>query len=179
MGATFTMAARYQVEATCQSPIRTGGTGLTSSQLLTDAQGRPYFQGASLSGALREYHRRTYGAARNDALFGSLRSMGHLVISDGTFTGSPTWETRPRLRINGKTGTASDGGKFDVAHLPVGTKLLFSITWMGTEEDEAELSQIEQMLAALAPGYHPAGRSESQRLWTGALGSAKADLSYV
>ena len=152
MGATFTIAARYQVEATCQSPIRTGGTGLTSSQLLTDTQGHPYFQGASLSGALREYHRRTYGAAMNDALFGSLRSMGHLVISDGTFAGSPAWETRPRLRINGKTGTASDGGKFDVAHLPVGTKLLFSITWMGTEEDEAELSQIEQMLAALHQG---------------------------
>ena len=53
MGATFTIAARYQVEATCQSPIRTGGTGLTSSQLLTDTQGHPYFQGASLSGALR------------------------------------------------------------------------------------------------------------------------------
>ena len=36
MRATFTMAARYQVCAVCQSPIRTGGTGLTTEQLLTD-----------------------------------------------------------------------------------------------------------------------------------------------
>ena len=33
MRATFTMAARYQVCAVCQSPIRTGGTGLTTEQL--------------------------------------------------------------------------------------------------------------------------------------------------
>ena len=61
MRATFTMAARYQVCAVCQSPIRTGGTGLTTEQLLTDTQGRPYFQGTSLAGALREYHRTAFG----------------------------------------------------------------------------------------------------------------------
>ena len=151
--ATFTRAARYQVCACCLSPLRTGGTGLTSEQLLTDAQGRPYFQGSSLAGALREYHQNTFGMAKTRQLFGDHNGAGHLVISDGDFPSDTKWETRPRLRINGKTGTAADGGKFDVAHLPVGTKQTFVLTWMGREEDEGELFQIEQMLAALHQGY--------------------------
>lgn len=153
MRATFTMAARYQVCAVCQSPIRTGGTGLTTEQLLTDTQGRPYFQGTSLAGALREYHRTAFGEEKTRRLFGDLNGAGHIVISDGDFSGALAWETRPRLRIDGRTGTADGRGKFDVAHLPVGTKLTFSVTWMGTEEDAEELNQIEQALAALHCGY--------------------------
>lgn len=161
MRATFTRAARYQVQATCQSPIRTGGTGLTAEQLLTDAHGRPYFQGTSLAGALRAYHQTAFGEEKTRRLFGDLDGAGHIVISDGDFSGDPVWETRPRLRIDGKTGAAAEGGKFDMVHLPIGTKQNFVITWMGSEEDEAELSQIEQMLSALHRGYIRLGGQKS------------------
>lgn len=161
MEATFTLAARYQVWATCQSPIRTGGTGLTAEQLLTDSQGHPYFQGSSLAGALRAYHQTAFGEAKTQRLFGGLNGAGHIVISDGMFLGEPVLESRPRLRIDGRTGTAAEGGKFDMAHLPVGTKQIFLITWMGKDEDEDELAQIEQMLAALHQGYIRLGGQKS------------------
>ena len=153
MGATFTMVARYAVSATCQSPIRTGGTRTTTEQLLTDAKGCAYLQGSSLAGALRAYHRAVFGIEANEALFGSQRrGAGHLVISDGYFTCTQPWETRPRLRINARMGTAEQGGKFDLTHLPVGTTMEFSLTWLGQQEDQGELAQVEQLLAALHQG---------------------------
>lgn len=83
------------------------------------------------------------------------------MISDGMFLGEPVLESRPRLRIDGRTGTTAEGGKFDMVHLPVGTKQIFLITWMGKDEDESELAQIEQMLAALHQGYIRLGGQKS------------------
>ena len=152
MSATFREAVRYAVRATCLSPIRTGGTGLTAEQILRDAAGKPYFHGASLAGALRERCRLAFGTDAAESLFGSRKASGHLVISDGSFPENSATELRPRLRINGKTGTADPHGKFDVAHLPVGTELTFTITWMGFPEDAHQLTQVEQLLAALHHG---------------------------
>lgn len=152
MSATFREAVRYAVRATCLSPIRTGGTGLTAEQILRDAAGKPYFHGASLAGALREHCRLAFGKDAAEALFGSQKASGHLVISDGSFPENSATELRPRLRINGKTGTADPHGKFDVAHLPVGTELTFTITWMGFPEDAHQLTQVEQLLSALHHG---------------------------
>lgn len=151
MSATFTRAVRYRVEAVCRTPLRTGGADGAVETVLRDWTGRPFVQGTSLAGALRGWleGRDPEGA---EALFGSQAQSGSLMVSDGLFEAAAEQQTRPRLRIDGATGTAADGGKFDVAHIAAGSKLTFTLTWLGTEETMAQTGGVEQMLAALHAG---------------------------
>lgn len=152
MSAAFTEAARYRVFATCKSPVRTGGTERESELVLRDRFDIPYFQGTSISGALRDRYEQWKGKKAAESLFGSQNAMGHLVISDGMFSDCMELAMRPRLCIDGKTATAANGRKFDVSHLPVGTVLQFTITWMGMLEDIEQQQQVEQLLADLHYG---------------------------
>ena len=47
------------------------------------------------------------------------------------------------------SASADDGGKFDVAHMAAGSQLSFELTWLGTEQTEAETKDVEQLLSAL------------------------------
>lgn len=151
MSATFTSAVRYRVEAVCLTPLRTGGADGAVETVLRDWAGRPFVQGTSLAGALRGWL-----VDRNpkqvESLFGSQRQSGSLMVSDGLFEAAAEQQTRPRLRIDGATGTADDGGKFDVAHIAAGTKLTFTLTWLGSQETLEQTGAVEQMLAALHAG---------------------------
>jgi len=94
-------------------------------------------------------------------LFGSQAQEGSLVISDGLFEKTAQQMIRPRLRIDGASGTAAKGGKFDVAHLAKGESFRFSITWKGHCADCDEIQTVEQMLAALHIGEIRLGAQKS------------------
>lgn len=151
MSATFTRAVRYRVEAVCLTPLRTGGADGAVDTVLRDWTGRPFVQGTSLAGALRGWLA-DRDPDKVESLFGSQAQSGSLMVSDGLFEVAAEQQTRPRLRIDGATGTADDGGKFDVAHIAAGTKLTFTLTWMGREEMLEQTGAVEQMLAALHAG---------------------------
>lgn len=151
MSVTFTRAVRYWVEATCCTPLRTGGEDGAVETVLRDWEGRPFVQGTSLAGALRSWLK-DRNLVRAEELFGSQRKSGSLMISDGFFEATAEQQVRPRLHIDGATGTAADGGKFDVAHIATGTKLTFNLTWLGSEETLEQTDAVEQILAALHAG---------------------------
>ncbi len=151
MSATFTRAVRYRVEAVCLTPLRTGGADGAVETVLRDWTGRPFVQGTSLAGALRDWLA-DRDPDKVEPLFGSQAQGGSLMVSDGLFEVAAEQQTRPRLRIDGATGTADDGGKFDVAHIAAGTKLTFTLTWLGSEEMLEQTGAVEQMLAALHAG---------------------------
>lgn len=151
MSATFTRAVRYRVEAVCLTPLRTGGADGAVDTVLRDWTGRPFVQGTSLAGALRDWLA-DRDPDKVEPLFGSQAQSGSLMVSDGLFEVAAEQQTRPRLRIDGATGTADDGGKFDVAHIAAGTKLTFTLTWLGSEEMLEQTGAVEQMLAALHAG---------------------------
>ena len=151
MSATFTRAVRYRVEAVCLTPLRTGGADGAVETVLRDWTGRPFVQGTSLAGALRDWLA-DRDPDKVEPLFGSQAQSGSLMVSDGLFEAAAEQQTRPRLRIDGATGTADDGGKFDVAHIAAGTKLTFTLTWLGNEEMLEQTGMVEQMLAALHAG---------------------------
>lgn len=151
MSATFTRAVRYRVEAVCLTPLRTGGADGAVETVLRDWTGRPFVQGTSLAGALRDWLA-DRDPDKVEPLFGSQAQSGSLMVSDGLFEAAAEQQTRPRLRIDGATGTADDGGKFDVAHIAAGTKLTFTLTWLGSEEMLEQTGAVEQMLAALHAG---------------------------
>lgn len=153
MKAAFWYAARYRVEARCLSPLRTGGTDGDSETVLTGPDGVCFVQGSSLAGAFRGWLEADEDwSALTEPLFGSQKRGGSLIVSDGRFDMAAQVSTRPRLRINGKTGSADSGGKFDIAQVNAGADFVFELVWLGQEEAPKQLQAIEAMLAAIDVG---------------------------
>ena len=165
--ATFDKAVRYEVTAVTETPLRTGPSDGSIDRVLRHRDGQAFLQAASLAGALRGWLEKQDKNAAN-ALFGSQEKFGQLIVSDMEIKGKAvesaedtTIQLRPRLRINGKMGSAADGGKFDVAHIARGTVMKFSLTWLGAESDTDGPAQIEQMLGALHAGEIRLGAQKS------------------
>ena len=161
MIASFTYAARYQITAVCLTPLRTGGPDGDTEAVLRDGQNRAFLQGTSLAGALRSWLEKHTSLALTECLLGSQEKSGHLVVSDAMFDPGAEQHTRPRLRIDPITGSAADGGKFDVAHIGAGARLSFSLTWLGNQGQVDELETVEQLLAALHGGNIRLGAQKS------------------
>lgn len=152
MRAAFTKAVRWQSEAVCVTPLRTGGAENDPETVLFSHTGRAMLQGSSIAGCLREWMRRSgYSAALIEQLFGSRERSGSLRISDGVFTQGAEMTIRPRLKLDGTTGTAEDGKKFDMAHMAAGSRFSFTVTWLGDKPGE-ETVAAEAALAALNAG---------------------------
>lgn len=153
MKARFTHALRYFVRVTCVSPFRTGGTGRDLQEVLRYADGTPFLQGTSLAGALN-------GWRPDPHLFGDRERESSLIVSDLIFDTLET-DVRPRLSIDGATGTAAHGAKFDIAALPTGTKGSFQLTWTGNADPKGAAQTIETYLRALHSGAIALGAQKS------------------
>lgn len=150
-------AMRYWVAGHCRTPLRTGGTQGDPEQVLRRADGRPMLQAASLAGALRA----ALDAETAAELFGSQESEGAVLVSDVLFPGA-RMNVRPRLAIDAATGTARDGGKFDVAHLETGSRFAFALVWRGTaQRRQAAAEALEMLLARLDAGVIRLGAQKS------------------
>ena len=165
--ATFDKAVRYEVTAVTKTPLRTGPSDGSIDRVLRHRDGQAFLPAASLAGALRGWLEKQDKNAAN-TLFGSQEKSGQLIVSDmeikekaAKSSEDTTIQLRPRLRINGKMGSAADGGKFDVAHIARGTVMQFSLTWLGAESDTDGPAQIEQMLGALHAGEIRLGAQKS------------------
>ena len=165
--ATFDKAVRYEVTAVTKTPLRTGSSDGSIDRVLRHRDGQAFLQAASLAGALRGWLEKQDKNAAN-TLFGSQEKSGQLIVSDmeikekaAKSSEDTTIQLRPRLRINGKMGSAADGGKFDVAHMARGTVMQFTLTWLGAESDTDGPAQIEQMLGALHTGEIRLGAQKS------------------
>lgn len=144
MKATFTKAIRYNVDIVCDSPLRTGGSAKDAQSILLDADHRPFLQGTSLAGAFRSW--------RPDAdLFPGNDRKNPLTFSD-LYMEEVNPVFRPRLRINGATGTAASGAKFDMAAVPTGTHGSFQLIWIGDTDPAPIAAKLETYLSALNSG---------------------------
>ncbi|MCD7886941.1 MAG: RAMP superfamily CRISPR-associated protein, partial [Clostridiales bacterium] len=161
MKATFTYAVCYQVQAQCRTPLRTGGADSNMELVLIGSNGQPLVQGSSLAGALRAWVQQAHGTAAAEALFGSQKRTGHLIVSEGKFSKDPAQSVRPRLRIDPKTGSAAERQKFDLAQLNTGARFDFTLTWLGQGENKAELRTLEEALSALHGGVIRLGAQKS------------------
>ena len=168
MKAVFTRAVLYEVTAQCRTPLRTGGADGDPESILRDRQKRAFLQGTSLAGALRNWTER-YAPSMTMQLFGGqdgsgknpVLVTGHLIVSDAVFEKNADLYIRPRLQLDHFTGTASARSKFDMAHIGTGAKFSFTLTWLGTPEDERELSTVEQILGAINSGEIRLGAQKS------------------
>lgn len=151
MNATFTLAAVYQVKATCVSPLRTGAADGNIEEVLRDSKGNFLIQGSSIAGAIRDWLSNNNFKAYENRLMGTTNGGGSLIVSDGVFK-TDKLHSRPRLRIDGRTGAAANGAKFDVSHIPSKTEFEFSLTWLGSKEKSKELEAVEAALGALNSG---------------------------
>lgn len=139
---TFTRAMRYFITVTCLSPLRTGGAEGDTQEILRYLDGAPFLPGTSLAGAMKSWK-------ENKALLGDETCESALIVSDVVFDGSEA-TLRPRLRMDGKNGTAAK--KFDVAGLPSGVKGRFQLVWRGVDGEDAAAAAIEEYLSAIQSG---------------------------
>lgn len=156
MGAMFNFAVHYWIEAVCKTPLRSGGPENNMEEVLRDSEGRPFLQGSSISGAMRNWMEQHTDPRLNglaEFLFGARdKGHSHLIVSDALFDKDEKRKisTRPRLRINGKNGCADISGKFDVAHIPAGSQFHFDLVWLANiEEKEDGLSRMKQKMKDL------------------------------
>lgn len=124
-----------------------------------------------MPGVLRSYLALEQGEEAAKHLFGSSEGLGvdsMLTVSDGRFQTKCTPQSRPRLRIDRKTGTGEDGKLFHTDGLPSGTAFSFqlllkqhlpagTLTPAGTPEEET----VETLLRAMHAGEITIGGQRS------------------
>ncbi len=150
MAAAYTTAVRYSADAQCVTPLRTCGAEGGAEDVLRDSRGNAFVQGSSLAGALRGWLEKTEGEELAEKLFGSTAREGHLMVSDAVLRAGSRQTVRPRLRLDERRGAAD--GWFGMAHMEPGSRLSFTLTWLGDGRDTAELAAVEGMLGALHRG---------------------------
>lgn len=160
MRASFDYIVMYRVSGVTAAPLRTGGIENDPQQMLRRHDGRYFLQGSGLAGALRGWLE-PQDAPLCRILFGSSEREGALSVSDCVFGVQAHMAQRPRLKIDGATGTALDGSKFDVAHLEAGASFEFTLIWKGLGKRSAELAAVERCLAALNGGEITLGAQRS------------------
>lgn len=144
MRATFTKAIRYFVDIVCQSPLRTGGSGRDPKTVLVDSYQHPFVQGTSLAGAFRNW-------LNDPLLFSETDYRSPLMFSD-LMLDDTELIVRPRLKIDGCSGTGASGAKFDTAAIPAGTRGRFQLIWTGDADPDMVAALIERYLSALNAG---------------------------
>ena len=164
MNPSFWYAVRYQVEAQCLSPLRTGGTDGDTETVLTGPDGVHFLQGSSLAGGFRDWVTGCWGPEMAGTLFGSNQAEGSLVISDGRFDSRTAVQQRPRLRIDRVRGTADKGGKFDLAQVAAGSRFCFEMVWRGTELCPEQQQAVKAMLEAMNSGEIRLGAQKNNGL---------------
>ena len=151
MKATYTKAIVWTIDAECLSPLRTGGADGDAETVLHSHDGRAMIQGSSISGCLRGWLERSDYREHTDSLFGTQERSGCLRFSDALFSPNTRITVRPRLRIDGTSGTAEDGKKFDLAHVETGSHFTFTVSMLGSDP-AADAEALEAALGALNSG---------------------------
>lgn len=160
MKPTFDHVLEYRVSGVTSAPLRTGGAQNDPQTVLRRSDGRYFVQGAGVAGALRSWLQ-PQNAAVSDRLFGKASAEGQLAVSDCVFGPEAALVVRPRLRINGETGTAADKARFDTAHIETGASFALRLVWKGLGAPGAERDTLELLLAALQSGEITLGGQRS------------------
>lgn len=166
MDASFCLAVRYDITAQCSSPLRTGNADGEIAAVLLTNDGTPFIQGSSIAGALRDFLKQSFPKQKDivDEMCG-IESVGsELIVSDGLFEKGTESAVRPRLRIDPGTGSAADGGKFNVAHVAPQSKFHFHIILTARDREnsfELKTEMLEKALAAMNAGTVRLGAQQS------------------
>lgn len=130
---------RYTLEIQSTGLLQIGDG---EQDILLDAySGKPQFPATGIAGAFRNYL--TVNACDKKVLkrlFGNVEGeKSRLFPEDGEYLGGELHiEHRERVRIDGRTGTAMDGGKFHVNALPAGQKFRIAFHLEAADETEKE-----------------------------------------
>ncbi len=155
--------------------------GVIDMMLLRDSiSPKALLTGSSISGALRNYlheYEKDYckSATRQDMaskLFGDLfsyknekdksekekitlrekDSQSPLIIDDALSSNTPQVELRDGVKINGKTGTADDGAKYDLEFLTAGTQFPLNFELLIEKDTDENQHKVKEALAIALEG---------------------------
>ena len=176
MKASFDCVMRYDVEATCITPLRTADASGDADYVLRDADGTPILQGSSLAGAMRSWLA-AFSEAEAASLFGNKQTEGHLSVSDGRFDNDSAQLMRPRVRIDRVSGSVDGDQKFDTAHIAAGSRFSFTLIWRGMAAEKGEAKTVERILNAMNAGEIRLGAQKTNGFGHAALSVKKLELS--
>lgn len=154
----------FQIRAKCTTPLHVGSANGGKADLLVHPlTGEPFIQATSIAGVLRSGFMSLYGKEKTDELFGFASideghdGSGKIRISDGLFDmKTVVYEIRPRLKINGETGTcdSSDvqgtnvesGNKFETKYIGTGAEFTFDLYIMGMKSCRNSILELLGMI---------------------------------
>lgn len=139
-----------------QSPLRIGGD---QDELLLNDQGRPFLPGTSWAGACRSYME---FSGQGDRLFGDqgiagVRNPSQLIFSDGVCLVTQPFDSRPRVKIEGKSKTVENF--FEHTTVSAGVEFLVKLILRTDSVNDQKL--VEAMLSALHSGFIRLGAYKS------------------
>lgn len=144
----------------------------TDMPLAQNGAGDLYIPGTSLAGALREYITQVFGISLIEKLWGyqinDNSNASSLIVDDMVITESKKIivEIRDNVRIDRKTGTAANRGKFDRAVIPRGSVMPLNLKIeVEMEEDRSEsIAMIVELQSALQNGIIQLGGAKTRGL---------------
>lgn len=146
--AWFDKVLSYKITAEAISPLHIG-CGDSDGVVLSDGD-KPYIQANSISGSFGSFYEQKWGKKEKEKLFGG-NDKSKIVFSDAEIDGSFGLELRPHVKIDCKTGTAEDGGKFEIQLLGSGVKIMFNI--MIFEKNNEDFSEnAEHLISDFSSG---------------------------
>lgn len=176
----YDKVAKYVIEAECEEPLHIGtGSGESGEVLIHPEENRPFIQAAGIAGAFREFYQydeelqaRLFGTPHGDSEEKEDGEGSRVFFTDGFFGKSAVYtEIRPRLRIDGITGTAQSaktkgsqrksGQKFEIESVAAGSRFSFSIYLYEKGKKEDLEKALEQGLRALHEGRIQLGGQKS------------------
>lgn len=150
MNAKFSFIKYYKISAICDEPLHVGSAiGDNSDILINPNDGQPFIQASSISGVFGSYIKNRYTEDIKNKLFGSKENgKSSVAFTDAHFVDAKL-ERRPKIRIDGKTGTAMDKNMTDVVFISTGSKFNFEIYLMIEKKDELYIGYIDSAICAL------------------------------
>lgn len=151
--ARFDNVIVYKIRAKALQPLHVGSG--EKGEILTDSVSRkPYIQANSIAGAFGAYFENMKGKESRESLFGNKDgNKSRIVFSDGSIEGNISGELRPRVAIDGVTGTAKDKSKFEMELLGEGLEVNFRIEVYSKNKDVRDFAAYtEEMLKAFDMG---------------------------
>lgn len=139
---------QYRIRAVCKTPLHIGSAdGSKDGILVHPVDHKPFIQASGLAGAFRKYYTEIFGDPKlTEETFGGggeKKTISAIRFTDAAFE-KVEIELRPRLKIDGVTGTGSSKGtrgnsiksgqKFEEACVAAGAIFSFRVHFFAKEE---------------------------------------------
>lgn len=159
----------FYIKVKLASPlsVSSGDDEWTDSDVLKNADEKPFVPGSSLAGAMRAYlgYDKTKNCFMGYSDEHANGKMSSLFISDLEFDGDTTLSVRDGVKLDDNK-TAVDGSKYDIEIIEAGAKAYFymELTIRAYDDENSMISEIKKIFHGLDSGEIRLGKKKTRGL---------------